>query len=256
MKIHALPAFTDNIIWGLESAGSLVVVDPGQSAPVAQFLKAQGLRLSGILITHHHADHTGGIRELLALTPNGQDVPVFGPATCRDLGVSVGVSEAAEVRLFDGTLRLRVLECPGHTADHIAFYGEVPGEAPLLFCGDTLFAGGCGRLLGGTAEQLYASLDRLRDLPGPTRVFCAHEYTLNNLLFAADVLPAHAAIGDRLRAVQKQRAEGLLTLPSTIALERETNPFLLAVGSASLPQFVAWRLAKDTFRPQPTKHSP
>lgn len=256
MKIHALPAFTDNIIWGLESAGSLVVVDPGQSAPVSEFLKAHGLALTGILITHHHADHTGGIRDLLALAPRGQDIPVYGPATSRALGVSVGVSEASEVRLFEDTIRLRVLDCPGHTADHIAFLGEVPGQAPVLFCGDTLFAGGCGRLLGGTAEQLFASLGRLGDLPGNTRVFCAHEYTLNNLLFAANVLPAHSAIGERLRTVQNLRAEGILTLPSTIALERETNPFMLAVASASLSQFIAWRAAKDTFRPSPAKHSP
>lgn len=250
MKIHALPAFADNIIWGLESAGELVVVDPGQAEPVLQFLADQSLRLSGILITHHHADHTGGISDLLHQLPsktNGS-VPVFGPGYCKSLGVTYEVTDGSEVWLFNHSLRLETIACPGHTADHIAFFAHPSGQAPLLFCGDTLFAGGCGRLLGGTAAQLFHSLGRFAALPDDTRVFCAHEYTLSNLLFAVQALPDNTAIRDRLIQVKDQRAQGLCTLPSTIGLEKKTNPFLLSVAEANLAQFAARRTAKDSFR--------
>lgn len=251
MKIHALPAFVDNIIWGLESAGELVVVDPGQAEPVLRFLADQGLRLSGILITHHHADHTGGISDLLKQCPsktNGQ-FPVFGPGYCQSLGVSHEVTDGSEVWLFNHSLRLEAIACPGHTVDHIAFFAQPSGQPPLLFCGDTLFAGGCGRLLGGTAAQLFNSLGRFATLPDDTRVFCAHEYTLSNLLFAAQALPDNAAIRNRLIQVKDQRAQGLCTLPSTIGLEKKTNPFLLSVAEKNLAQFAARRAAKDSFRP-------
>jgi len=251
MKIHAIPAFTDNIIWALESAGALVVVDPGQAAPVLQFLEDHRLRLSAILVTHHHADHTGGIAAILERSQKAGDhtVPVFGPDYCRGRGVSHPVIDGEEVWLFDQGLRITTLACPGHTVDHIAFFAEPVGESPMLFCGDTLFAGGCGRLLGGTAAQLFASLDRLMGLPGHTRVFCAHEYTLNNLLFAAQVLPDNTAIRRRLTQVREQRSQGRCTLPSTIALEKETNPFLLSVIAKNLTQFSERRAAKDVFRP-------
>jgi hydroxyacylglutathione hydrolase len=251
MKIHALPAFTDNIIWALESAGALVVVDPGQAEPVLQFLTDHHLRLSGILVTHHHADHTGGIAAILERSHKAGDdaVPVFGPDYCRGLGVSHPVTDGEEVWLFGQGLCLTTIACPGHTVDHIAFFAQPAAEAPLLFCGDTLFAGGCGRLLGGTAAQLYSSLERLMSLPGQTRVFCAHEYTLNNLLFARQVLPDNIAIHRRLGQVQEQRSRGQCTLPSTIALEKETNPFLLSVIAKNLTQFSERRAAKDVFRP-------
>ena len=251
MKIHALPAFTDNIIWGLESAGELVVVDPGQAKPVLQVLADQGLELSGILITHHHADHTGGISDLLNQFPSNRKgpVPVFGPGYCKRLGVTHEVTDGSEVWLFNHSLRLETMACPGHTVDHIAFFAHPSGQAPLLFCGDTLFAGGCGRLLGGTASQLFQSLGRFAALPDDTRVFCAHEYTLSNLLFAAQALPENTAIRNRLIQVKDQRAQGLSTLPSTIGLEKKTNPFLLSVAEKNLAQFAARRAAKDSFRP-------
>ena len=251
MKIHALPAFADNIIWGLESAGELAVVDPGQAEPVLQFLSDRGLRLSAILVTHHHADHTGGIGDLLAQLPTKtkEGLAVFGPGYCKSLGVSHEITDGSEVWLFNHSLRLETIACPGHTVDHIAFFTHPSGQAPMLFCGDTLFAGGCGRLLGGTAEQLFHSLGRFAALPDDTRVFCAHEYTLNNLLFASQVLPYDHDILLRLSQVQEQRSQGQCTLPSTIDLEKKTNPFLLSVISKNLTQFAERRAAKDVFRP-------
>jgi hydroxyacylglutathione hydrolase len=248
MDIHAIPAFEDNIIWALESAGELVVVDPGDAGPVIQFLTTRNLRLSGILITHHHGDHTGGIAQLRDYCQVRQpdSVRVFGPERCRDYGVTETVEEGATVPLLRNTLCLSVLVCPGHTTDHIAYFGAPAGKAPILFCGDTLFAGGCGRLLGGTAEQLYGSLQRLAALPPETEVYCAHEYTLSNLLFAAATLPANPHIRQRLADVKNLRANDICTLPSSIAIEKTTNPFLLA---GSLEEFAARRRAKDSFRP-------
>lgn len=156
------------------------------------------------------------------------------------------VEEGTAVPLFGDTLRLSVLFCPGHTTDHIAYFGAPAGKAPILFCGDTLFAGGCGRLLGGTAAQLYGSLQRFAALPSETAVYCAHEYTLSNLLFAAATLPANPQIHQRLADVKNLRANSICTLPSSIAIEKMTNPFLLA---GSLDEFAARRRAKDSFRP-------
>lgn len=248
MDIHAIQAFEDNIIWALQSAGDLVVVDPGAADPVIDFLERQRLRLSGILITHHHGDHTGGIAQLrdYCQRRQAQPVPVFGPEHCREKGVTEIVDEGSTVSLFDASLRLSVLCCPGHTTDHVAFFGAPTGTPPILFCGDTLFAGGCGRLLGGTAEQLYGSLQRFAALPPETAVYCAHEYTLGNLLFAAAALPSHAQIRQRLSVVKDLRTKGIGTLPSSIGLEKATNPFLLA---GSLEEFAALRRAKDSFRP-------
>ena len=248
MHIHAIPAFEDNIIWGLESAGELVVVDPGDAEPVIRVLTSQRLRLSAILITHHHGDHTGGVATLKDYCQARQSSPlrVFGPARCRDHGVTDTVDEGATVSLFGDSLRLSVLFCPGHTSDHIAYFGAPAGKRPLLFCGDTLFAGGCGRLLGGTAEQLFQSLQRFAALPPETAVYCAHEYTLSNLLFAAATLPSHPQISQRLADVKHLRAQGICTLPSSIGIEKTTNPFLLA---DSLEEFAARRRAKDSFRP-------
>ena len=248
MDIHAIPAFEDNIIWALESAGELVVVDPGDAGPVIHFLSTQHLRLSGILVTHHHGDHTGGIAQLqdYCQAKRPDPLPVFGPERCRGQGVTETVAEGATVSLFRNTLHLSVLFCPGHTNDHIAYFGAPAGKAPILFCGDTLFAGGCGRLLGGTAAQLYGSLQRFAALPPETAVYCAHEYTLSNLLFAAATLPANPQIKQRLADVKNLRSHGICTLPSSIAIEKMTNPFLLA---GSLEEFTARRHAKDSFRP-------
>ncbi|MFM1880144.1 MAG: hydroxyacylglutathione hydrolase [Pseudomonadota bacterium] len=248
MEIHAIPAFEDNIIWALEFGGQLVVVDPGDADPVTRFLEDRGLLLAGILITHHHGDHTGGIRPLVEFSQaqHGHRPPVYGPAQCLDFGVTQVVDEGAEISLIAEGLRLSVLSCPGHTTDHIAFFGHPANQPPVLFCGDTLFAGGCGKLLGGTAAQLYRSLQRFAGLPAETAVYCAHEYTLNNLLFAAAILPQAPAIQSRLAEVRDRRARGISTLPSSIGLEKATNPFLLAT---SLEKFISRRLAKDSFRP-------
>lgn len=184
---------------------------------VEAYLESKGLDLTAILITHHHSDHTGGI---LALTAT-RDIPVYGPAAHDIAGVTIGVAEGDEIRLSGPTLTLDVLEVPGHTQTHIAYYS--PG---LLFPGDTLFSAGCGRLLGGTAEQLHRSLERLKTLPGDTRVYCTHEYTLSNLAFAQAAEPDNTERDAWLQRCKDLRARGLPTLPSTIAVERNINPFL------------------------------
>ncbi|WP_440994990.1 hydroxyacylglutathione hydrolase [Arhodomonas sp. SL1] len=217
--VFAIPAFSDNYIWMLADADShrALVVDPGDAAPVQETLCRRGLSLAGILITHHHPDHVGGVEALLA----GWDVPVWGPAGERIPGRTHAVAGGDTVRPEGFGLKFAVIECPGHTAGHIAYYGN-----GMLFCGDTLFAGGCGRLFEGTPEQMHASLSRFAGLPGDTRVYCAHEYTLANLRFAAAVEPDNTALQERLEGVRAAREIGEITLPSTIAEERATNPFL------------------------------
>lgn len=220
MKLVALPAFVDNYIWMLDDGRQALVVDPGDAAPVLEALDARGLTLTGILVTHHHGDHVGGIGALL---PRLQG-EVFGPA-----GEAIPYRTRA---LRDGDalewngLHLKVIDVPGHTAGHIAFWGEPAGEAPLLFCGDTLFSGGCGRLFEGTPAQMEASLRRLAALPGATRVCCAHEYTLSNLRFASEVEPGNAGLQAHRAHCEQLRGEGVPTLPSTIALELNINPFM------------------------------
>ncbi|XAH21738.1 hydroxyacylglutathione hydrolase [Xylophilus sp. GW821-FHT01B05] len=220
MTLEPLPAFSDNYIWMLHERQRAVVVDPGEAGPVFEALQAQGLQLDAILVTHHHHDHTGGVAALREAT----GARVYGPA-------HEAVPEPA-VRLSQGStaealgLRFDVIDVPGHTAGHIAFWCADAGGAPVLFCGDTLFSAGCGRLFEGTPAQMLASLDALAALPGDTRVCCGHEYTLSNLAFALAVEPGNAALADYAASCQSLRAEGRPTLPSTIALEREVNPFL------------------------------
>ncbi len=228
ITVKPIPAFNDNYIWLLQRAGDprCVVVDPGDATPVLLALAEQDLELSGILITHHHGDHTGGVRELLA----HRQVPVFGPAGEAIPGMTHPLREGDTVTLEALDLQLGVFDVPGHTAGHIAFYGE-----GMLFCGDTLFAGGCGRLFEGTPEQMYQSLDKLASLPEDTRVYCAHEYTLANLRFAQRVEPDNARLQERLSEVETMRASDQCTLPSSIGLERQTNPFLRS-GAHSVKQ--------------------
>lgn len=223
MKITAIPAFTDNYIWALQGeANEVYVVDPGESSAVETFLQQHRLTLKGILITHHHRDHTGGIA---ALTET-RDIPVFGPGGGHIHGITNTVSDASEIQILGRTLR--IMSVPGHTLDHIAYYMSTDDddEGPALFCGDTLFAGGCGRLFEGTAEMMYTSLLKIQALPDNTRVYCAHEYTLSNLAFAQRAEPENEALAQRITAESDKRARGLPTLPSTISLERRTNPFL------------------------------
>jgi hydroxyacylglutathione hydrolase len=221
MKLIALPAFTDNYIWMLHDGREAIVVDPGESAPVVAALDAQHLALAAILVTHHHADHVGGID---ALRPRLKG-RVHGPQRER-------IPRPFEPHIGGDLLNLlglpfEVIEVPGHTSGHIAYYlPAMQGEAPILFCGDTLFSGGCGRLFEGTPAQMHRSLSRLASLPGDTRVCCAHEYTLSNLAFAQAVEPDNAELARHLAWCRAQRAAGLPTLPSSISREREINPFM------------------------------
>jgi hydroxyacylglutathione hydrolase len=206
IQVDALPAFSDNYIWLLQdnAAKRCAVVDPGDAAPVIGWLQRNpDWQLSDILITHHHADHTGGVAQLKALT----GAKVYGPASEN--------IPARDVALANNTL------------SHIAFY-HADARQPLLFCGDTLFAAGCGRLFEGTPQQMHASLSRLAELPDSTLVYCAHEYTLSNLRFAVAVEPDNAEVAQRFEQVTQWRAQNRISVPSTLALERMTNPFLRA----------------------------
>ena len=220
MNLIALPAFTDNYVWMLHDGRHALVVDPGDAGPVQAALDRDDLELAAILVTHHHPDHVGGI-EALSGRCRG---PVVGPAAeaipCR----TSAVGEGDALTLLG--LSVQVLEVPGHTAGHVAFLLPDVDGAPVLFCGDTLFSAGCGRLFEGTPAQMHHSLSRLAALPAATRVCCAHEYTLSNLRFAAAVEPGNPAVTARQRHGESMRAQGLPTLPSTIAVERDINPFL------------------------------
>ncbi len=221
IPIIPIPAFTDNYIWLLRNGPSAVVVDPGDAAPVLAYLSEHGLALTAILATHHHGDHVGGIEALLERHP----VPVFGPAResipRRTRAVTDG--DRIEVPGLPGVFT--GIDIPGHTSGHIAFFGDVDG-VPSLFCGDTLFAAGCGRLFEGTPAQMWSSLSKLAALPDATRVYCGHEYTLANLRFALAVEPGNDEIPARQAREAARRERGEPTLPSTIGLERATNPFL------------------------------
>ena len=218
LEIVPIPAFADNYIWALLRDEHCVVVDPGDAAPVFAFLAARNLTLDAILITHHHADHVGGVAALTARLP----VPVYGPAAETIKGVTDALCENDQVALPHFVDEpFRVMEVPGHTSGHIAYVSD-----DILFCGDTLFAAGCGRLFEGTAQQLHTSLMRLAALPDATRVFCTHEYTLSNLRFALAVDGDNNALIERSFVEQERRSRGVPTLPSNIALERATNPFL------------------------------
>ncbi|MGD9833240.1 MAG: hydroxyacylglutathione hydrolase [Piscinibacter sp.] len=220
MELIALPAFADNYIWMLHDGTDAVVVDPGEAAPVLSALDERQLALSGILVTHHHGDHVGGVDELRSRLKG----TVYGPKRERIPEPFVAVADGDVVDLLG--LHFEVIEVPGHTAGHVAYFHAGREGAPILFCGDTLFSGGCGRLFEGTAEQMHASLARLASLPGDTRVCCAHEYTLSNLKFARAVEPGNAALARYKADCEATRAAGRPTLPSTIAVERAINPFL------------------------------
>jgi hydroxyacylglutathione hydrolase len=256
MNLVALPAFADNYIWMLEDGCRAVVVDPGDAAPVHAALKARNLRLGGILVTHHHADHVGGVADLLEVLAG----PVYGPAT-EALPVAVrGLRGGDAVTLLGW--HYEVLDVPGHTAGHIAYHTEPPGQAPLLFCGDTMFSAGCGRLFEGTPAQMLASLQRLAALPGHTRVCCAHEYTLSNLRFARAVEPGNRAVASSEPECRALRDRSLPTLPALLERERSVNPFLRcaepavveaarargAGSTAAVDVFAAIRQWKNEFR--------
>ena len=219
IEILALPAFKDNYIWLLRKGRSAVLVDPGEAAPARLALQREGLQLAAILVTHKHADHQGGIAELLA--ESGADVAVYGPADESITGLTHPLRGGEELHLAALGADFRVLAVPGHTLEHLAYYG-----AGCLFSGDTLFTGGCGRLFEGTPAQMHASLASLAALPPETQVYCAHEYTEANLRFALAVEPDNAALRARYAAVVEQRRNGVATVPEELVLELATNPFL------------------------------
>jgi len=217
-KIEAIPAFTDNYIWCLHNGISAVVVDPGDAAPVVEFLQQHGLNLTDILVTHHHYDHTGGILSLMQAYPK---VNVIGPHNPRIQGITQAAAEGEMVSLESLQLSYQVIEIPGHTLDHIAFFNQQE-----IFCGDTLFSAGCGRMFEGTAPMFLTSLQKIRALPSATQVYCAHEYTLANLKFAYSVDKQNKTLAEYTQWASKRRQEGLITLPCDIDMQIKINPFL------------------------------
>ena len=222
LQIDALPAFSDNYIWLLQDTTHkrCAVVDPGDAAPVLAWLDLHpDWVLSDILITHHHFDHVGGVTQLHEHT----NAKVWGPALETIPARQVALRDADRIEVLG--LEFQVILVPGHTLGHIAYYHDA-ASTPLLFCGDTLFAAGCGRLFEGTPEQMHHSLSRLAALPDNTSVYCTHEYTLSNLRFAQAVEPNNPDVTARVAQVTQWRAEGRISLPSSIALELRTNPCL------------------------------
>jgi hydroxyacylglutathione hydrolase len=256
VNIQPIAAFSDNYIWLLYDAslGQAFVVDPGDAQPVFDTLESLQLDLAGILITHHHFDHVGGVQ---ALCDKYQPI-VYGPHNPVIEGITQHLSAGDTLEVLG--ISLDVLEVPGHTLDHIAYVHR--GDNPLVFCGDTLFAGGCGRLFEGDPAMMLQSLESLAALAPSTRVYCAHEYTLSNLAFARAVEPDNSPLNDRITAAEATRDRGEPTIPSNIALELATNPFLRCndkavqtslrcqgklQGESTVDTFAAVRSWKDTF---------
>lgn len=252
-NIVPIPALRDNYIWALHNDLHAVIVDPGEAEPVLSFLKMRNLKLAAILCTHHHNDHTGGIAELSEV----YNVPVYAPRAENIFGTTQPVEGGDTVQLPELSCSLEVLDIRGHTRGHIAYFGQ-----GSVFCGDTLFGCGCGRLFEGTAAQLFGSLQRLAQLPDDTQVCCAHEYTETNIRFALACEPDNPRLRKRAAETRTQRAAGKPTVPSTIALEKATNPFLRCTEeeiihsaqqfsgtgeSSELAVFTALRKWKDHF---------
>lgn len=227
LQVTPIPAFADNYLWAVHNRQQAIIVDPGSAQPVMDFLEKHHLELAAILVTHWHADHIGGIEALLAHT----QVPVYGPKSAHIPQVSHTLIDGDNITLLD--TRFTVIVVPGHTLDHIAFHAP---EQTALFCGDTLFGAGCGRLFEGTPEMMYHSLQKLARLPANTHIYCAHEYTVSNLRFALEVEPDNRTILDRLLSCEQLRKNGQCTLPSTLEEELLTNPFLRVTEDAVITQ--------------------
>ena len=238
LEIVPVPAFSDNYIWLVhdEDSGETAIVDPGDAAPALAEAERRGWSVSQVWNTHKHWDHSDGNLAVKRAT----GCTVFGPAGEEVPGRDVALSEGSELRI--GGHRGRVMEIPGHTLGHIALVFE---DEQAAFVGDTLFAMGCGRVFEGTPQQMFGSIQRIAALPEDTRLYCGHEYTLSNARFAAHAEPGNAEIGERLARVERMRADGEITLPTTVAEERATNPF---VRSSDWQEFARLRAAKDSFR--------
>lgn len=258
-----VPALQDNYIWRIGAGPAFVVVDPGQAQPVLDSLQASGGSLAAILVTHHHHDHVDGIPELVARWPSAR---VIGPADCAAKGVREAVGHGDVVEIPEAGLSLQVVATPGHTQDHLSYFcPQLPEHShPALFCGDTLFLAGCGRVFDGTLEQHFDSLGRLSTLPHDTQVYAAHEYTVTNLHFARQAEPDNERIAQRLQDALLLRAQGQSTLPGQLDEELATNPFLrshlpalarhlpggaLPEGASAFEVFVALRQWRNGFRP-------
>jgi hydroxyacylglutathione hydrolase len=260
LQVWPIPAFDDNYIWCIHDGESALVVDPGDAGPVLDYLESQALTLTGILITHHHADHTGGILDLLAYVAT-DSLPVYGPAAEVIPGRTQALMEGDRVECVAPAIAFTVLEVPGHTLGHIAYFAA--GNASRLFCGDTLFASGCGRLFEGTPTQMSQSLAKFAALPPETIVYCTHEYTLSNIRFALAVEPNNSDLITWSNTAQALRKANRPTVPTTIGHELRVNPFmrsdqpdviaaaLQASGAAALPSpahvLAAIRAWKDHF---------
>lgn len=238
LEVVAVPAFSDNYLWLIHDAasGETAVVDPGDAAPVLAAAESRGWTISMVLNTHWHPDHSGGNQAV-----KDAGATVYGPAAeaQRIPTIDVALKEGDQVTVGDH--QAEVWEVPGHTLGHIAY---VFRDAGLAFVGDTMFAMGCGRLFEGTPQQMFRALQRIADLPADTRLYCAHEYTLANARFAAHMFPDDQAIANRLADIAADRDAGRMTVPTTVALERATNPFLKA---ADVAEFAQLRSAKDQF---------
>jgi len=220
IKIEPIKAFSDNYIWLVTTNEGLLVVDPGDAAPVESYLKDNNMSLSNILITHHHFDHTGGVKKL---SETNNNLDVYGPTNSIFDGINKELKDGDKINILG--IDFSIIEVPGHTLDHIAFFAENDGN-PFLFCGDTLFAGGCGRIFEGTYEQMFESLSKLSELPLNTKVYCGHEYTLSNLSFALKVDKSNNILQVRYTDCIEARNNDIPTIPSTLELEMQTNPFL------------------------------
>ena len=255
VNVLTIPAFNDNYIWLIKDSQSqhCIVVDPGDATPVLEIIESQSLILDAILLTHKHYDHIDGVAELLVTL--GDDINIFSKDKL--FPESMLVTEGQSIHCFESRFVLEVMEVPGHTLDHIAFYNK-----ELLFCGDTLFSGGCGRVFEGSHEQMFDALTRLSTLPDITKVYCAHEYTSSNLTFAYSIEPKNKDLLVYMQEIAKKRQQGLATIPTNIGIEKSINPFLrceknelinhlqnqLAISLApGVDTFTALRTYKDNF---------